>query len=390
MTKESAGNKEVKVVVGANYGDEGKGLASAYFAREAEKAGRRCLTVLYNGGPQRGHTVESKGLERHVYHSLGSGTEFGSETFLDQDFMIEPVALVSEMKKFKKAKVWIHADCRIITPFDILAGQERERRNNHGSCGSGIFATKQRYDGYGGGDFPNLLSYRLWSDESFLYQYLAFVEDWYKHLYPTSHIVLPTGYDMIFVDAMKYVINHAVIVSSGSIAARDFDTIIFEGGQGLGLSGDNYKEYPHLTPSLTGCKIPIKRIKEWNSNKFMEWDTELVYVTRTYLTRHGNGLLENGSSDFWFSNNLEEDSTNVSNEWQGTIRGAAFTSKSFSDMLDRVQKDSGNTSLRPHFFVTHCNEMGGSIINNLAHYVSFSRYVEDVYSQPVEDMEISA
>ena len=47
----------IKVIIGASYGDEGKGLATDFFgAREEHK--EELINVLTNGGPQRGHTVE--------------------------------------------------------------------------------------------------------------------------------------------------------------------------------------------------------------------------------------------------------------------------------------------------------------------------------------------
>ena len=49
---------DVKFVIGANYGDEGKGLVSANLAANAQQRGESCLTVLYNGGAQRGGDSE--------------------------------------------------------------------------------------------------------------------------------------------------------------------------------------------------------------------------------------------------------------------------------------------------------------------------------------------
>lgn len=48
--------QNVKVIIGASYGDEGKGLATDFFA--ANRGRRDIINVLTNGGPQRGHTVE--------------------------------------------------------------------------------------------------------------------------------------------------------------------------------------------------------------------------------------------------------------------------------------------------------------------------------------------
>lgn len=56
---------DVKVIVGSNYGDEGKGMATHFFSNNAQK--QLCLNVLYNGGCQRGHTVELRNGKRHVF-----------------------------------------------------------------------------------------------------------------------------------------------------------------------------------------------------------------------------------------------------------------------------------------------------------------------------------
>ena len=46
--------QNVKLIIGANYGDEGKGLATDFFgAQAADSFGT--INVLTNGGPQRGH-----------------------------------------------------------------------------------------------------------------------------------------------------------------------------------------------------------------------------------------------------------------------------------------------------------------------------------------------
>lgn len=49
-------NKQVKVVIGANFGDEGKGLMADYFCSKLSKNGS-VLNIRFNGGAQAGHTV---------------------------------------------------------------------------------------------------------------------------------------------------------------------------------------------------------------------------------------------------------------------------------------------------------------------------------------------
>ena len=63
-----------KIVIGANYGDEGKGLVTRHFALEAKKEGKAPVVVLHNGTAQRGHTVDYSPTFRRVFHHFGSGT----------------------------------------------------------------------------------------------------------------------------------------------------------------------------------------------------------------------------------------------------------------------------------------------------------------------------
>lgn len=60
----------VKVVIGSNFGDEGKGLMTDYFCAEASKRNESCIVALCNGGAQRGHTVVTPDGIRHVFHHL--------------------------------------------------------------------------------------------------------------------------------------------------------------------------------------------------------------------------------------------------------------------------------------------------------------------------------
>ena len=116
---------DVKFVIGANYGDEGKGLVSANLAAKAQWINKKCLTILYNGGSQRGHTVEFANF-RHVYHHFAAGTPFGSDTYFHQDFLVNPMTFVQEYEDNGVSKYYMNARCRIVTPFDMIANQFAE------------------------------------------------------------------------------------------------------------------------------------------------------------------------------------------------------------------------------------------------------------------------
>ena len=58
--------ENVKIVIGANFGDEGKGLMTDYFSYEAKKNKKSCVVVCHNGGAQKGHTVVTKEAQNEI------------------------------------------------------------------------------------------------------------------------------------------------------------------------------------------------------------------------------------------------------------------------------------------------------------------------------------
>lgn len=351
---------DVKFVIGANYGDEGKGLVSANLAAKAQQDGKKCLTILYNGGSQRGHTVEFSNF-RHVYHHFAAGSEFGSDTYFHQDFLVNPMTYVQEYNGIYGC--YMDARCRIVTPFDMIANQfaEQGRDVRHGSCGMGIFETITRYNDYGG----RMLTYKVGNlcnliNDS-LYDYITDVQRYYEHRKGIRFDSIPgldvEGLKRHWVDDFNSMIDDVSIVYDWSVKSllNHYDVIIFEGGQGLALDMDNKADFPHLTPSNTGCKKMIPFII---STLGEDTPVELYYVTRSYLTRHGNGPMPNGYLDHSM---IEQDMTNHPNPWQGILRLAGFTSKSIADMMGRIYKDKSETcdmdNVVCNLVVTHTNEI---------------------------------
>ena len=351
---------DAKFVIGANYGDEGKGLVSANLAAKAQQDNKKCLTILYNGGSQRGHTVEF-GNFRHVYHHFAAGSEFGSDTYFHQDFLVNPMTYVQEYNGIYEC--YMDARCRIVTPFDMIANQfaEQGRDVRHGSCGMGIFETITRYNDGGGrmltrkvGDLCNLIN-------NSLYDYITDVQRYYENRKGIRFDSIPgldvEGLKRHWVDDFNTMVANVSIVYDWSVKGllNCYDVIIFEGGQGLALDMDNMADFPHLTPSNTGCKKMIPFIIGTLGE---DTPVELYYVTRSYLTRHGNGPMPDGYLDYSM---IEQDMTNHPNPWQGTLRLAGFTSKSIADMIGRIYKDKSETygmdNVVCNLVVTHTNEV---------------------------------
>lgn len=355
---------KINIVIGANYGDEGKGLVTDKLCYENRS--KKIVNVLFNGGFQRGHTVELFSGQRHVFHHLGSGSYVGADTYFDKDFLIEPFSFIMDKRDFKNVKVMVHPECRVITPYDIalnIAREKRDGNNKAGSCGCGIWETMHRYEVSQKYNLNYYQVQKLSYDD--LVQYLAGIKTEYaanrlKEYGQDFNIYMdikPTEAADMFNDFLE----HLKIVDSYEYLSENYEMIIFEGGQGLLLDKDNEDEKPHVTSSNTGASIPIKRIQ-----KFMDrTETEIHYVTRRYLTRHGAGKLEGECLRIDVNGSI--DKTNSYNQYQGSLRYAPLN---FEDLLKRVKEDlnksvSADMKLNTVIDVTHSEKAYTQKIDNI-------------------------
>ena len=119
--------KTAKIVIGSNFGDEGKGSMTDYFANEAKEQNKSCLVVCHNGGSQKGHTVISPSGLRHVFHHFGSGNFVEADTYLASEYIVNPIIFNKELSELKRkdivTKCYVNKDCKLATPFDMMVNQ---------------------------------------------------------------------------------------------------------------------------------------------------------------------------------------------------------------------------------------------------------------------------
>lgn len=332
--------EHIYVVLGANFGDEGKGRIANKIARDSSNDGKTGLNVLFNGGCQRGHTV-GFGKDRKVFHCFGSASDF-YHTYWHQDFMVDPIAVAIEMPIYRKDCIYADPMCRIVTPYDAAANRRKESLrgiNRHGSCGMGILETRNRSK-----EIP--ISLMDISDPYLLYAKLRLVRDYYAEKDPEIlNDVSFTDDDFMVASQLTY--EKISAVTDQEVLFKKYDCIIYEGGQGLLLSEDNMQYFPYLTPSYTGSQIISREINQ------TDLPVDVHYVTRTYLTRHGAGplLYECRKEEI---NEKIEDSTNRSNEYQGSLRYAYHNP---DDLLARTAKDFSRYKgkAKKILDVTHCD-----------------------------------
>ena len=381
--------KTAKIVIGANFGDEGKGLMTDYFANEAKKQNKSCLVVCHNGGSQRGHTVVSPAGLRHVFHHFGSGNFMGADTYLSSEFIVNPIIFNRELSELraKKAvtKCFVDGNCRITTPFDMMINQiiEEYRGNSkHGSCGLGIFETivRSRTDkSYTVEDFSNMSvrDMRIYLN-SIATKYLPdrLKQLGIKTIPPAKWEEILSGKDHIienYIDDFLFMLDNVQIMNSDIV--DDYNYVIFEGAQGLLLDQNNLSYMPHLTPSNTGIKNPLDIIGTRNA------DVEACYVSRTYMTRHGAGRFDTECKKSDINENIV-DLTNVPNPYQDTIRYGMLM---LNDLRNRIISDLDSANVKKSIAITHINEYGveqntlKKIFDEFDIYLSDGMTCNDVY-----------
>lgn len=318
-------------VIGANYGDEGKGLIVDYLCNSPG----RTLVIRFNGGAQSGHTVVLPDGERHVFGHLGSGSFSGCPTFFSKFFIMHPMLFKRELQAFKEkylsawssltSTVGLFADpwCLITTPYDVMLNQVIEDArgdDRYGSTGTGVSETVER---------SMHKEYKLMLGEIFSDQELTKKLDDIRKQYVPERLmqerVSLDAFPLIkqvmesdeilsnFIDDYRFLLNNiAVIPTSGQFIIRSFDYVIFEGAQGLML--DWVKgEWPYVTRSNTGIRNVLELCSEIGIK-----EVEAIYVTRPYVTRHGAGPLYDEISP------VGVDETNVLHPYQGELRYGAL------------------------------------------------------------------
>ena len=353
-------------VVGAGYGDEGKGLMTDYFSDQDT------MVIRSNGGAQAGHTVVTPNGNRHVFSHFGSGTFRGAKTFLSYFFVVNPLLLRKERDKFIDdfaiiPEIYIDPNCIITTPYDMILNQERERlrgQDIHGSVGVGFGETIERRLVHSSLTIKQLAEWSLLSPNEFKYQMFKFlrkVVDEYVMTKIDINKVDPNFIKLLFSDkpmqdfmeSCQYLLDSVDIMNVTEI---DNQNIIFEGAQGLMLDMD-YGYFPYVTRSNCGMRNISKLLPQLNhySN---DHTIEVNYVTRAYTTRHGAGPLENEVYDLPFD---VVDHTNITNKYQGSLRFAPLNLDTFDSITD---KDFMNYAPRHSIkttTVTCCDQLYGDI-----------------------------
>ncbi|MBX9587102.1 MAG: adenylosuccinate synthetase [Gammaproteobacteria bacterium] len=344
---------EAEVVIGANYGDEGKGLITDYLAALGNA---NTLVVRFNGGAQAGHTVQRPGGLRHVFSHFASGTFAGAETYLSDFYIVNPVLFTQELAKLQSRnffpKVICHPEAVVTTPYDMFINQTFENslgKNRHGSCGVGIGETIER----------NLHSKfqlavkDLFNQEKLKAKLLAIRDEWLelrlgqlmqrKLTRDESSLICSNEIFEYFLHDINSFLANCDVADYHYFGKSE--RLIFEGAQGL-LLDQGHMSFPHVTRSNTGLQN-VSTI----ANHAKIHHLNVHYVTRCYLTRHGIGPLPN-ERPFCPCPQFK-DETNIPHKFQGSLRFAPLeVAKLNSEISADLNKLSNNITKKVTLAVT--------------------------------------
>ena len=271
------------VLIGAQWGDEGKGKIIDVLTEEAD------WVVRYQGGNNAGHTVEI-GPERYVLHLIPSGILHPSKRcVIGNGVVVDPVALVEELRGLEgrgirgDGRFFISDRAHVVLPYHRLIDEYRERKpatgDRIGTTKRGIgpsYGDKAARVGLRMGDlldpgFDDLLQSRVAANNRILAAHGAPAVD-------------GGAVSAQYREAAAYLapfIADTIPLVHGAIARRE--PILFEGAQGTMLDID-YGTYPFVTSSsatsggaCTGSGVPPHRIDR------------VLGVVKAYTTRVGEG-----------------------------------------------------------------------------------------------------
>jgi len=270
------------VIVGAQWGDEGKGKIVDLLALDSD------LVCRYQGGPNAGHTIVVDG-ETYKIRQIPSGVLRGKTCVIGAGCVVDPEVFLAEVDELEgrghsTADVHVSGEAHLIMPWHVAIDRASERR-----LGELQIGTTRRGIGPCYADKAMRLGIRVQDllDAKILRQKIevALAEKnlWLERVYGEQPLELEELADTLEGHAQRmraYVSDTSLLVDR---ALRDGRDVLLEGGQGTLLDLD-HGTYPFVTSSstvaanaATGVGIGPNRIDQ------------VLGVAKAYVTRVGEG-----------------------------------------------------------------------------------------------------
>ena len=271
------------VVVGTQWGDEGKGKITDYLANEAD------VVVRSQGGNNAGHTILFNG-NKHALHLIPSGI-FNPNiiNIMANGMVINPKALLEELNILKnkgitKYQLYISNRAHVVMPYHIELDELFEQIKGKDAVGTtkkGIgpaYSDKINRIGIRICDLlnPKILENKINTAVKFANIYFKSQN---KKEFSTKDIL--DEYVELGNKLKPFICDTGLLLNN---LIKEDKNILFEGAQGTMLCVD-HGTYPYVTSSSpTAASIPL------NTGIASRYITDVIGVTKAYTTRVGSGV----------------------------------------------------------------------------------------------------
>ena len=277
-------SKRVDLLVGAQWGDEGKGKVVDVAGADVD------VFVRYQGGANAGHTVIADG-QKIVFHLLPSGMLYpGKLCILGNGLVIDPEQFLNETSDLfnrgqDRARLAVSPHAHVVMPYhkmlDKLQEEARGKGRKIGTTGRGIGPCY--VDKYS----RSCLRIQDLLDENILRERLTYILEEKNQLFTKLYNQKPLAFDEIYEPARKWGNAIAPYVDDTRALLRkavdDGQHILLEGAQAALLDID-HGTYPYVTSSSTSAA------GAFTGTGLSPHDlTRVISVVKAYTTRVGEG-----------------------------------------------------------------------------------------------------
>lgn len=271
------------VLIGAQWGDEGKGKVTDYLAQRAD------VVVRYQGGNNAGHTVVV-GDQEFKLHLIPSGILYpGTTCVIGNGVVIDPKVLVKELEYLKARNININnlrisERAHLIMPYHIRLDEleeERKGANKIGTTRKGIGPAYMDKSARTGIRIVDLLDEEEFSEK--LKHNLQSKNNLLERVYDSPGFAFQEIYDeyLGYAEKIKHLVaDTSVIIHEALDAGKN---VLFEGAQGTLLDLD-HGTFPYVTSShpVAGAACIGAGVGPTDISK-------VIGVVKAYTTRVGEG-----------------------------------------------------------------------------------------------------
>ena len=272
------------VIVGTQWGDEGKGKIVDLLSEHAD------YVVRFQGGNNAGHTMVVNGKEI-ISHLIPSGIIQKKQCFIGNGVVVDPFVLLEEIQYLLSNEIdaspsmlQISNRAHIIMPYHKLIDSAREASkgdNKIGTTGRGIGPCYEDKATRRGIRFCDLLDFDFFKEKvrSILEEKNFYLKNYFKTQTIDPETVIES-FEQIKNQLLPYIADVSVTLFDG---IQNNKTILFEGAQGTHLDIE-HGTYPFVTSSsvVSGNAANGSGVGPGNLN-------EIIGIVKAYTTRVGAG-----------------------------------------------------------------------------------------------------